>query len=98
MKDLQAPRNSRHPARMKSGKAQSRSAAHDAIFTWSERTQKNYTIGAAVEAAKQVLEAKFSSIDLCIDSIVNRALTERITLLELNVVQSRLLSDSYAAR
>jgi hypothetical protein len=62
-------------------------------YTWDERTNKKYTVADAVKGAEIVLAGK-RSIRPCLNVIARRKLTDAITLVELNEIQSAIVDDS----
>lgn len=67
------------------------------IFTRSERTEKRYTVGQAVAAAKARLMGnpeRRQPLPLCMNAVRQRDYREAITLAELNEISDALVSDS----
>lgn len=60
------------------------------IYTKSERTIKKYTVGEAVASARRALKG----VPLCTNAIKGKALTDKITLEELNNLKDQLVDDS----
>lgn len=61
------------------------------IYTKSERTERNYTIGKAVASARRRLG---KGVPMCINAIRHRPLDYKITLEELNEISDEIVSDS----
>lgn len=60
-------------------------------YTWSERNEKNYTVGQAVKAAQARLpEGK----QYCSNALKGRPLTDSITLVELNELADQIVDDT----
>ena len=68
----------------------------DVIYIQSEKTNKKYTIGQAVEMAKNVLQSKrgHAHTALCTTAVKSRNRTEKITLVELNQLIESMVNDS----
>ena len=63
-------------------------------YTNSERTQKRYTVGQAIEIAKLYLANKYSLTQVCVNKIRSRQNEETITLVELNKITEDLIDDT----
>lgn len=62
-------------------------------YTLRERTAKVYTVGRALATAETILKGKRIN-EICVNAIKGRALTETITLVELNALVETLVSDT----
>jgi hypothetical protein len=66
----------------------------DAFYTLSEKTDSKYTVGFALASAKRQLSARKFRGAVCVNAIAGRALSEKITLREVNEIAERLVYDS----
>lgn len=64
------------------------------IFTRKERTQKNYTVGQAVEQARQVLRSQFPNIGMCMNSARRYESSDSITMEKFSEIVYDLVDDS----
>ena len=62
-------------------------------YTRADRTEKKYTIGHAIENARQVL-ATHRIHEICVNAVRQRDHSTRLTLVELNELQEQLIDDS----
>ena len=62
-------------------------------YTRSERTDKKYTIGQALESAKRRLN-RIGIARYCVNAIQGRDAGEKITLEELNTLADSIYDDS----
>ena len=62
-------------------------------YTHSERTEKKYTIGHAIENARQVLATKRIH-EVCVNAVKQRDHSTPLTLVEMNELQVQLIDDS----
>lgn len=60
------------------------------IYTHSERTERKHTVGQAVASA----ERRLKGTPVCTNAVSGRALTEAITLQELNEIAEAIYLDS----
>lgn len=68
----------------------------DSIYTHSERTVRKYSVGQAIASAERRLKGnKHFKGGMCINAVVGRPLSERITLQELNQIASQIVDDSF---
>lgn len=61
------------------------------MYTISEKTEKKYTIAQAIEVARILCNGQ----PVCSNAISGRALNEKITLVELNLLSEEMVSDTY---
>lgn len=67
----------------------------DSIYTQSEKTDKKYTVGFALASAKRRLAANRRwKGQVCTNGLRRRALTDKITLKEVNEIAEEIYSDS----
>ncbi len=64
-----------------------------ALFTRSEREEKNYTIGRAVASARRILANKGIRC-ICVNALERRPDSTPITLVELNRLVRAMVDDS----
>ena len=61
------------------------------MYTNSEKTEKNYTIGQAVVAAR----IRCGEKTICVNAVCGRNDNEKITLAELNRIADEIVDDTY---
>lgn len=64
-----------------------------ALFTRSEREEKNYTIGRAVASARRALTNK-GVRSICVNALKGRPDSTPITLVELNRLACAMINDT----
>ena len=64
---------------------------NDDVYTFSERTNRKYTVYQAVQSAERLLKGK---VPMCTNAISGRQYSDKITLKELNEIADRLHTDS----
>lgn len=64
------------------------------VFTHSQRTEKNYTVGAAIKQATEVLAKHYNLTGVCVNKVQHVSQDKPITLNEMSDLIEDLVNDT----